>query len=874
MYILVLIKFYSMIKKNTLLKSVFVIPVLFISLSVFTNSSNPPSANAGEPTGTNCTSCHSGTAITSGANWNAINISGLPAGGYVPGTLYTLTVSGGAAATSKNGFQVTCLTSSNANAGSMAAGTGTSTSSSGGRTYISHGSSTSGTWSFNWTAPASGTGTVTFYTCYNATNSNSGTGGDAVYTKTFALSQAVTNLPTAVITASSTTICVGDTLYLSGSGLNNPTGFSWVFLNSNPSSANTKDVKLVYTSAGNRQVRLTTSNADGNSLQASLTIQVIAKPTATITASALTICGNDSINLQANTGTGFTYLWTPGDFTTSSIYVKDSLSYKVKVTNASGCFATSSNLKPTKANYPQATFVNNKDTICNSDKVLFDITGNGFSAQYFVNDTSVQNSQNLLYEFSRSKAGIYKVAAQITAAGCATNLPAKFISIETQPNAPIVNCGNSTTSTIEFNWQPVSNYTNYEISLDTGNTWVNANGSNQLSHTINGLLPNTTKTIWVRVKSNGPCGNGLIASKTCINNGCNPINSFYNYKRFVCLSANEVVTTTPFEVKNISNPKYLIQYETDSITSTFSRNTIFNMPIKAGNNSIRIKIKDSVETGCPIIDSVFTIIGNLNPIVPNITSNKPNATYCKGQNIILTANRANSLNLISFYQLNPTRTLLQAGFSNAINLTNKLTLQNTLIKATVIDTATFCSDSSTVIAVTENPIPVANFSLEYFKSDSNNVNKNSVVFTNLTTDSSNYTWHFGDAANTTANTKNTSFVYTKGGVYLASLVAVNSFGCKDSVSKSVTITNTGVKTLSNQLGVKIYPNPANDFITIETNENSKNGAYYLLDINGKTIQHEAFNKFQTIDINSLPAGVYFIKLVIAEKIVYEKFVKN
>jgi hypothetical protein len=505
---------------------------------------------------------------------------------------------------------------------------------------------------------------------------------------------------------------------------------------------------------------------------------------------------------------------------------------------------------------------------------MFDIIGNGFSAQYFVNDTSVQNSQNLLYEFSRSNAGVYKVAAKITAAGCATNLPAKYISVENQPSAPIVNCGNSTSNSIEYTWQPVGNFTNYEISLDTGKTWVNANGGNQLSHTINNLLPNTTKTIWVRVKSNGVCGNGLIATKTCVNNGCNPINSFYIYKRFVCLSANDVVTSTPFEVKNISNPKYLIQFETDSITSAFSRNTIFNMPIKAGNNTVRIKIKDSIETGCPIIDTTFTIKGNRSPVIPNITSNKPNATYCKGQNIILTANRANGLNLFSFYQLNPTRTLLQAGFSNEINLTNKLTLQNTLIKATVIDTATFCADSSIVITVTENPNPVANFSVDYFKSDSNNVNKNSVVFTNLTTDSNNYTWHFGDVANSKANTKNTSFVYVKGGVYLASLVAINSFGCKDSVSKSVTITNTAVKTLSNQLGVKIYPNPANDFITIETNENSKNAVYYLLDINGKIIQHEAFNKFQTIDITSLPAGVYFIKLEIAEKIVYEKFVKN
>ena len=35
-------------------------------------------------------------------------------------------------------------------------------------------------WSFNWTAPTTGSGTVTFYGCFNNANNNGGTSGDSI----------------------------------------------------------------------------------------------------------------------------------------------------------------------------------------------------------------------------------------------------------------------------------------------------------------------------------------------------------------------------------------------------------------------------------------------------------------------------------------------------------------------------------------------------------------------------------------------------------------------------------------------------------------------------------------------------------------------
>ena len=63
----------------------------------------------------------------------------------------------------------------------------------------------------------------------------------------------------------------------------------------------------------------------------------VVPPVATITASgAITFCSGGSVTLSANTGSGLTYLWSPGGATTSSITVTESGSYTVTVTGTGG----------------------------------------------------------------------------------------------------------------------------------------------------------------------------------------------------------------------------------------------------------------------------------------------------------------------------------------------------------------------------------------------------------------------------------------------------------------------------------------------------------------------------------------------------------
>lgn len=138
-----------------------------------------------------CTSCHAASGTNNASN--TLTLSG-NATAYVPGQTYTVTVS--AAAGSRYGFQLACVrNNNNASAGTFAIGAGTeivsSTISGNIIDFIQQNtSSTSGSWIFNWTAPANDVGAVTFYLATNSANGNGNSSGDKIRTRTLALSAA------------------------------------------------------------------------------------------------------------------------------------------------------------------------------------------------------------------------------------------------------------------------------------------------------------------------------------------------------------------------------------------------------------------------------------------------------------------------------------------------------------------------------------------------------------------------------------------------------------------------------------------------------------------------------------------------------------
>ncbi len=149
----------------------FLLALIFVgSVSISTsNPSGAPVAATGSPAdGATCSQsgCHFGTP-TAQTNILSTNV---PAGGYVAGTTYSISVK--VEGTGRKGFQVSPQKADGTPMGTLIAGASSKISPS--ANYITHSSANSAAtaqWIFTWKAPAKGSGTVDFYGAFASSQS-------------------------------------------------------------------------------------------------------------------------------------------------------------------------------------------------------------------------------------------------------------------------------------------------------------------------------------------------------------------------------------------------------------------------------------------------------------------------------------------------------------------------------------------------------------------------------------------------------------------------------------------------------------------------------------------------------------------------------
>lgn len=192
-----------MLKWKALVVSIAFFPTLLLAFS-----SGPPTGvtggTAGGSTEPNCSDCHTSNAVN--APGGAVTISGVPAN-YTPGgPAIPITVTVTKSGQRRWGFELAVkVNSTGAQAGTLATAQTTERIQTDPTTsiqYIEHNSSgtqigaSQGTWTFNWTPPATNVGQITFMAAGNAANGDGTSSGDFIYiTQTSSLAQAQTTSP-------------------------------------------------------------------------------------------------------------------------------------------------------------------------------------------------------------------------------------------------------------------------------------------------------------------------------------------------------------------------------------------------------------------------------------------------------------------------------------------------------------------------------------------------------------------------------------------------------------------------------------------------------------------------------------------------------
>lgn len=161
------------------------------------DSNGAPAAYCNDPAGGNNTcaasGCHTGAPV---GNLTGLITSNMAPSGYACGNTYTITADIVRAGHSTFGFEISPQNLSGTKLGTMAI-LNNETKIISANKYITHtnsGNSGSGgkTWSFQWTAPATGQGPVTFYGAFNAANSDNAKTGDSIFTSTLTVNENMT----------------------------------------------------------------------------------------------------------------------------------------------------------------------------------------------------------------------------------------------------------------------------------------------------------------------------------------------------------------------------------------------------------------------------------------------------------------------------------------------------------------------------------------------------------------------------------------------------------------------------------------------------------------------------------------------------------
>lgn len=136
-----------------------------------------------------------------------------------------------------------------------------------------------------------------------------------------------------------------------------------------------------------------------------------------------------------------------------------------------------------------------------------------------------------------------------------------------------------------------------------------------------------------------------------------------------------------------------------------------------------------------------------------------------------------------------------------------------------------------------------------------------------------YAWTFQGGTPGTSSAKNPVVTYNQPGSYDVTLKVTNEFG-DNTITKSdfIYVGGVGINEQS-RATVTIFPNPVNDYVTIQASGNLQE-IQVINTVGQVVINQKTDNKEITLNTSSLKAGVYNLKIKLADGFINKKIIVN
>lgn len=344
------------------------------------------------------------------------------------------------------------VTATSNGATTFCAGGSVTLTATGGTTYI---------WSNGATAPS-----ITVSTTGNYSVTGTNIAGCTATSNAIAV--VVNALPTASISTSGSTACLGTTVTLTATG---GSTYAW---------SNNSTTATINVTAANTYTVIVTSAA-GCSSTASETVIFNANPAVVINANGPSVfCVGSSLTLTATGGTN--YVWSNGDQGASTT-VNQSGNYYVLVTNAAGCSTQSSVVSVTVNNNPVVAAITGANAVCEGGTILLTSATQGgiwSAANNFI--ANIDGSGHV----TGLNAGSTTVTYSVTINGCTASTSAQ-VSVLNNPVTPTITASGTTNlcpggTVVLF----ASNAANYQWSNGPTTPFIVANQSGSYTVSVTG----------------------------------------------------------------------------------------------------------------------------------------------------------------------------------------------------------------------------------------------------------------------------------------------------------------------------------------------------------------------------------------------------
>lgn len=474
------------------------------------------------------------------------------------------------------------------------------------------------------------------------------------------------------------------------------------------------------------------------------------RPNPVIThATPLIFCQGDSVRLFAPVSIG--YKWSRGD-TTQFITVKQSGTFFVTTFNTLNCNKTSDSVIVIVNPLPQPKIDTSGITaFCKGLNVTLTSTLTG---KYLWNTND--STKSIIADSTKNYTLIYTDSN-----GCKATV-SKQITVFPKPQ--------------------VSFTTNNSNQCINGNNYIFTNTSNVPQGTLffkwelgEGLPDSNTNT----VHNYSIPGNFTVKLKATSDHGCidstsTPISiypkpnvGFTINNSYQCFKNNQFNFTDTSKISNLTTLSTLWRFgdnttSSSSITSkAYSTSGVYSVKlISTSTNNCR----DSVTKSISVYSQPGSVIASINSTV-----------FCQGLKDTLQANTGSGLN----YQW------LNNGVQIPSAINPIYVASSTGIYKVIVSNSNNCIDTSNGTAITVNPMPSLGFTI-------NNpiqcLNPNNFIFTDTSKISSGTIqplWNFGNGDTTMV--KNPTKSYLSANSYFVKLVETSISGCKDSLTKQITV---------------------------------------------------------------------------------------